>query len=272
MTHRFIPGLCAFVGITSMLGFLAVATATQQPIQHQDAVKSRVRIVRLCCVVGKVTVMRPGFAKADPILANAPIQEGFELSTIADSIAVVDFENGSTAMFGGHSKLSFHQLASDAEGNKLNGMTLEQGYATFHFIPEHHSSSSVNPGGEVGNAHLPSTHGDVYQVRIADTTVTAMGTCRFRVDLNGGVFRLEVSQGKVGVATAFAASQLRAGHFLVHRSGLKVAFNIQKGIVRDDWDRWAAKQEQLVLSGMRTTHNPANSKRQFQLQELPTKP
>ena len=35
------------------------------------------------------------------------------------------------------SKLLFHQLALDANGNKLNGMTFEQGYATFHFLPEH---------------------------------------------------------------------------------------------------------------------------------------
>jgi hypothetical protein len=217
-------------------------------------------------------VMRPGSAKADPILANAPIEEGFELSTLANSIAVIDFENGSTAMFGEHSKLSFHQLASDAEGNRLNGMAFEQGYATFHFIPEHHSSSLANPSGEAGNAPLLSRHDDVYQVKIADTTVTAIGTCRFRLDLNGDLFRVEVSKGKVGVATAFAASQLGAGHFLVHKSGMKVAFYIQKGIVRDNWDHWAERQEQLVLSGMRTAHDPSISIPSSLRRELPRQP
>jgi hypothetical protein len=223
-------------------------------------------------MVEKVMVKRPGSSKAEVGLANTPIQEGFELSTLANSIAVIDFENGSTAMFGEHSKLAFHQLASDAEGNKLNGMTFEQGYATFHFIPEHHSSSLASPPGGAGNAPLPSPHGDVYQVKIADTTVTAIGTCRFRLDLNGDLFRVEVFKGKVGVATAFVASQLGAGHFLVHKSGMKVAFNIQKGIVRDDWDHWAEKQEQLVLGGAKKAHDRSILQPEFQWQELPLKP
>ena len=44
------------------------------------------------------------------------------------------------------SKLLFHQLALDANGNKLNGMTFEQGYATFHFLPEHNVPPSANRG------------------------------------------------------------------------------------------------------------------------------
>lgn len=40
----------------------------------------------------------------------------------------VEFENGSTAPLGERSRLLFHQLALDADGKKLNGLTFEPGY------------------------------------------------------------------------------------------------------------------------------------------------
>ena len=66
---------------------------------------------------------------------NTPIQEGFEVSTAANSYAEVEFENGSTARLGEFSKLSFDQLAMDEDGNKLNRLTFEHGYATFISCP-----------------------------------------------------------------------------------------------------------------------------------------
>src|SRR5208337_4241971 len=125
-------------------------------------------------------VKRPAPAEEEPAMVNVPIQEGFELSTTGGSYAEVEFENGSTARIGELSKLLFHQLALDANGNKLNGMTFEQGYATFHFQP----NSS-----------------DVYHVKIADATVTADGKCEFRTDLEQDRFRVEVFNGAVDVVT-----------------------------------------------------------------------
>ena len=95
-------------------------------------------------------------------MVNTPIQEGFELSTAANSYAEVEFENGSTARLGEFSKVSFDQLAMDENGNKLNRLTFEQGYATFHFLPEHH---------------------DAYTVKVADATLTPNGKSEFRADL-----------------------------------------------------------------------------------------
>ena len=113
-----------------------------QPSADAEVAKSHARVVRLSYVSGTVMVKRPGSAEEEKAMVNTPIQEGFELSTSRRSYAEVEFENGSTARIGELSKLLFHQLALDADGNKLNGMTFEQGYATFHFLPEHSSRSS----------------------------------------------------------------------------------------------------------------------------------
>ena len=137
---------------------------------------SHVRVVRLSYVSGTVGVKRPGSTEWAKALVNTPIQEGFELSTAANSYAEVEFENGSTARMGEFSKVSFDQLAMDADGNKLNRLTFEQGYATFHFLPEHH---------------------DAYSVKVAEATLTPNGKSEFRTDLEHGQVRVEVFSGSV---------------------------------------------------------------------------
>jgi hypothetical protein len=209
--------------------------------------KSHARVVRLSYVSGTVMVKRPASAEEEPAMVNVPIQEGFELSTTGGGYAEVEFENGSTARIGELSKLLFDELALDAQGNKLNGMTFEQGYATFHFLPEHNSPRSTKQDGIV---HFQPTSGDVYRVKIADATVTPGGKCEFRTDLDQDSFRVEVFNGSVDVATPTLSSKLSEGKILEHKSGgTELAFNTQKGIVKDAWDQWTeARDKQVQLT------------------------
>jgi hypothetical protein len=218
-----------------------------QPSADEAVAKSHARVVRLSYVSGTVMVKRPGSAEEEPAMVNVPIQEGFELSTSEGSYAEVEFENGSTARIGELSKLLFDQLALDAEGNKLNGVTFEQGYATFHFLPEHNVSPSANRDGTI---HFQPTYSDVYRVKIADATVTADGKCEFRTDLDQDRFRVEVFNGSVDVATSTLSSKLGEGKILEHESGgAELAFNTRKGIVKDAWDQWTeARDKQVQLT------------------------
>jgi hypothetical protein len=180
-------------------------------------------------------------------MVNVPIQEGFELSTSGASYAEVEFENGSTARIGELSKLLFDQLALDARGNKLNGMTFEQGYATFHFQPEHNPPRSTKQDGII---HFQPTYSDVYRVKIADATVTTDEKCEFRTDLEQESFRVEVFNGSVDVATPTLSAKLGEGKILEHKvGGTELAFNIQKGIAKDNWDQWTeARDKQVQLT------------------------
>jgi hypothetical protein len=159
------------------------------------------------------------------------MQEGFELSTAAKSYAEVEFENGSTARLGEFSNLTFDQLAMDAEGNKLNRLTCEQGYATFHFLPEHH---------------------DAYSVKVAGATITPSGKSEFRTDLDHGRVRVEVFAGSVEVTALSKTVRLGKDRILeFNPAGVEVAFNVTEGIVKDSWDKWTAardSQAQLALA------------------------
>jgi ferric-dicitrate binding protein FerR (iron transport regulator) len=216
-----------------------------EPSATEAAATSHARVVRLSYLSGTVAVKRPAAAEPEPAMLNVPIQEGFELSTSEGSYAEVEFENGSTARLGEHSKLLFHQLALDANGNKLNGMTFEQGYATFHFVPEHNSPPTPTRDGTI---HFQPPYGDVYRVKVADTTVTADGKCEFRTDLAQDRLRVEVFNGSVDVATSTLSSKLEQGKILEHEvGGTELAFNTQKGIVKDTWDKWTEARDKQVL-------------------------
>ncbi len=192
---------------------------------------SHVRVVRLSYISGTVGVKRPAATEWAKAQVNTPIQEGFELLTSANSYAEVEFENGSTMRLGEISQASFDQLAMDEDGNKLNRFTFEKGYATFHFLPEHH---------------------DVYGVKLANTTLTPMGKSEFRADYDGAQARVEVFAGSVEVATPAKTVKLGKDKILkFNPEGAELAANQQQGIVKDSWDKWTSQrdvQEQLSLS------------------------
>jgi hypothetical protein len=180
-------------------------------------------MVRLSYLTGTVAVKRPGASEWAKALVNTPIQEGFEVSTSANSFAEVQFENGSTARLGQLSHLAFDQLALDAEGNKLNRMTFEQGYATFHFLPEKH---------------------DTYSVKVADATVTPNGKSLFRTDLDKGHVRVEVFNGSVEVTARSRSAKLGKDKVLEYNTGAtEVALDTKQGVNKDSWDKWTEARD-----------------------------
>jgi hypothetical protein len=193
---------------------------------------SHVRVVRLSYVSGTVAVRRPASSEWAKAPVNTPIEEGFELATSGQSYAEVEFENGSTARLGEFSKLSFEQLAMNESGDKLNRLVFEQGYATFHLLPEHH---------------------DAYSVTLANTTLTPAGKSKFRTDWEQNKARVEVFSGSVEMVSA-AGKTARLGKERVvefDAESADLAMNARQGIVRDSWDQWTSRrdsQTQLSLA------------------------
>ena len=207
-----------------VLPLLPTALFAQKSLSH-------VRVVRLAYVSGTVGVKRPASTEWAKALVNTPIQEGFELSTAANSYAEVEFENGSTARLGEFSRVSFDQLAIDENGSKLNRLTFEKGYATFHLLPEHH---------------------DTYAVKLADATLTPNGKSEFRADLDHSRARVEVFAGSIDLATAGKTIKLGKDKVLeFNPATTEVAMNQKQGIVKDSWDKWTSErdsQSQLALA------------------------
>ena len=219
------------------------------------AAASHARVVRLSYLSGTVMLKRPGSTEEEKALLNTPIQEGFELSTGSASYAEVEFENGSTARVGERSRMLFDQLALDANGDKLNGITFEEGYGTFNFVPERRSANqhernaaiSLQPGGQ-----------DVYRVKIANATLNAQGKCEFRTDLAEDRYRVEVFKGSVDVAADNQAMRLDEGKVWVQETAsTTLASNAEKGITKDDWDQWTeARDRQAQLTGKDESVHP----------------
>jgi hypothetical protein len=185
---------------------------------------SHVRVVRLSYVSGTVALKRPTSTEWAKAQVNTPIQEGFEISTSAQSYAEVEFENGSTARLGELSKLNFDQLAMDEQGNKLNRITFEQGYATFHLLPEHH---------------------DAYSVKIAETTLTPNGKTEFRTDLDRDKARVEVFSGSVEAATPNQKTAKLGKEKVLEfdTASQQMAMNETQGIAKDAWDKWTSQRD-----------------------------
>src|SRR5947199_185400 len=152
---------------------LAAPTRGQQEASHA-------RVVRLSFVEGTVTVQGPGVSEWSSAPVNTPIQEGFKLSTAEDGYAEVEFENGSAARLGQSGLIEFNQLGLTSSGDKLNRMTLDQGYATF----------TIQAGPE-----------DVNELMVGDATITVPPSSKaiFRTDFQNGALAAVDFKGTIKV-------------------------------------------------------------------------
>jgi hypothetical protein len=211
--------------IAAGLLILPVAASSHaQDDSGSPSAYSHVRIVRLSFVEGTVTVQKPDVQDWSVAPMNTPIEEGFKLSTSEQSFSEVEFENTSTARLGQLTLLDFNQLVMTPSGNKLNRMTLEQGYATF----------TVEPEGM-----------EAFEVKAQDATITlaAGATTQFRVDLDGGAVRVEVFKGAANVSSPQGQQTLTRNTMVEIRPGAEQAFNITQGIVKDAWDQWVNERD-----------------------------
>jgi len=204
---------------------------------------SQARIVRLSFVEGTVTLQRPGIDQWAQAFVNTPVQQGFKIATAANSFAEVEFENGSTARLGQLSELDFTNLSLSPDGNKINHLTLAQGYATFTVVPK---------------------RGDVYVVHAAGSAYTAADKTMFRVDLQESGQRLEVFKGEVEAQSSYGNGLVAKNQELQLVPGSNNPFQITNGVTEDAWDQWVAKRQQTETvafnrGGSANLNGPAGS-------------
>ncbi len=225
MKRRTFTAIAIFLGLAASV-FLTPGFAQSQTSAQQSQKLSHVRVVRLSFVQGTVTVRAAGATEWAKGLVNSPIQQGFSLATAPKSFAEVEFENGSTVRLGELSRLDFTELALTPKGDKINHMAFDQGYATFHFLPEHN---------------------DDYRVKTADATLTPHGKAEFRTDFDQGKLRVEVFSGTVDVANPKESEKLGKDKVLAYNGA--GSFDVTHGIQKDEWDKWAmARDEQTTLA------------------------
>jgi hypothetical protein len=214
MTPKKQPIACMLLGFGAAV-FLGIAAASGQTY-------SRARVVRLSFVEGQVSIQRPDIAEWTDAPVNTPIEEGFKLATGEGGFAEVEFENGSTVRLGQLTLLEFTQLGLASEGSKINRLTLNSGYATFHASPE----------GQ-----------DVYEVATSNGTLSPRGKALFRVDVDSSEERLEVFNGFVDLAGPLGSWTLNKNSILDFSPDADQPVQLSEGITKDDWDRWVEDRE-----------------------------
>jgi hypothetical protein len=198
---------------------------------------SHVRIVRLSFVQGEVGVRRPDDSDWSAAAVNTPLEEGFSVATAANAFAEVEFENGSTARVGQGSQIDFTQLALSPQGDKINKLAVSKGYATFHFMPEHH---------------------DQYEVDAAGVTITPHGKAEFRTNFDGGSLHVEVFDGEVQAAHDGKTEQVGKNRILTYDPNAAEAFNTSQGLQKDDWDKWTQARDQHAILASNDSSVAAN--------------
>jgi hypothetical protein len=229
MRHRRAISLAGLGFFVLALSFATPALSTTDDSQQPPSVVlSHVRVVRLSFVDGTVTVRSPGSTEWAPATINVPIQEGFSVATAKKSFAEVQFENGSTVRLGEFSSIDFTQLALTPQGGHINHLTLDQGYATLHVIPQRN---------------------DEYLLSASGVSLAPHGKTEFRSDLNQDHLRVEVFSGHVQASDSTQTETIAKNNTLVRDSDSGTPFQITNKIQKDDWDKWAnAREQQSTLA------------------------
>src|SRR5947209_16484753 len=86
--------------------------------------ESHVRIVRLSYLNGQVDVDRGQGAGYEQALPNMPIVQGLKISTAADGVAELEFEDGSTFRITPESEIEVRQLELEDSGATFSTVAL----------------------------------------------------------------------------------------------------------------------------------------------------
>ena len=227
MTSRYRAYRFLLFFLLSSLG-TGCATAWSQNLSH-------VRIVRLSFVEGPVQVQRSDAEEWADAVVNTPIQEGFRVATGEGGFAEIEFENASTARIGQDSLLEFTQLALDENGGKINRLTLQKGYGTFHIMPG---------------------RDDQYEVLTPSGKVTPQGNTEFRVDIDNAAERLEVFSGSAYVESNLGGGTVAKDNTVVMDPNAAESWAIAQGITKDDWDQWVDNREEVLTAAYNRSPSP----------------
>ena len=219
---RGLVGLALFaLGAVSLLPALRAQNAGPDP-----APPSGGRAVRLSSVDGRVQISQGNQTLADPALANTPLFEGTQVTTLDDGKAEIQFEEGSIARVSPNSSLTLTTLKPD-DGAAGTEITMNGGLGYFEL------QAGSDPG------HIV--------VRFADATVTVSGFTVIRVDMDNPPGELAVFSGNAHLERDGAVSlDLHGGESVALSATNPSQYNLAESIEPDSWDAWNSDRDQAL--------------------------
>lgn len=179
---------------------------------------SHARIVRLSFLSGDVQMDRnlgSGFEKA---ILNTPLTEGMKLQTGSNSLAEVEFEDGTTMRLAPDSAVEFPQLALGESGGKLTTVQANDGTVYFNVI---HKGD------------------DRFQVRFADRSIDLTRAAHFRLDISPTDVQVAVFKGKVPVqGPGSTLVEVKSHEDVTLYEGGSGKYELAKSYSPDQYDSW----------------------------------
>ena len=179
---------------------------------------SHARIVRLSFLSGDVQIDRNlgnGYEKA---ILNTPITEGMKLQTSGNSLAEVEFEDGTTVRLTPDSEIEFPRLELTDNGARVTTVQADDGIVYFN----------VNHKGA-----------DDFQVQFADRTINLTRSAHFRLDINPTDVQVAVFKGKVPVQGPDATLvDVKSHEDVTLYEGGSGKYELAKSYSPDQYDSW----------------------------------
>ncbi len=180
------------------------------------------RVVSLSLVEGAVIVRKPGSAKWNRAGLDMSVEQGMSIATARNSLAEVQFENGSTLRIGELSRIDFTEMALAVRGTRVNRINLAFGLTTANVVPGPH---------------------DEYVLDAADTALTPRGKAEFRVDILHNLLRVEVFRGRLDAADSNQTESLNKNQVLARDGVSPGPFQVTNPIHADTWDKWVRERD-----------------------------
>jgi hypothetical protein len=201
---------------TAAASLLLLATTTLSAQTSDVAVPSpgvsKVRIVRLSEVKGKVELDRNNGRGYEPGITNLPIVENSKLKT-GEGVAEIEFEDNSSLRVAPDSIVEFPQLERMATGGTASTVHLVQGMAYVSLMKSNNNQFNLTFGDQ--NLALPSPS-------------------HIRLQLNGTEAKLAVLDGNLHMAALDASKKKTVTFDLLQHQPPTVA----KDILPEPYDEW----------------------------------
>jgi hypothetical protein len=211
---------------STLISLLAIASLVSR------ADDSHARMVRISYVQGDIRL------NSQSVTLNMPIVEGNTLVTAGDSLAEVQFEDGSTVRLAPQTQITFSQLARLGSGDAITRIDLDQGEAEF---------SIAKP-----------TAG-LFAVEVHNKNVLFKQAGRFRVlSTNSIPLELAVWKGSAAVHDRDSGQdvEVEKNETFILAADDAEKYDLEEGVVADELDHWSQSRETyLAGSGVSSVNN-----------------
>ena len=184
---------------------------------------SKVRIVRLSNVQGKVQMDRATGQNFERAFLNMPVIEGSKLRTGSDGRAEVEFEDGSVLRIVPDSEVDFTTLSLGDDGQKLSTVKLVDGTAY---------------------VNMRAKKGDRLTLDFGRESVTLSESAHLRVNMSDVDATLAVFDGDVHVTGPSGDVEVAKKHSVSFDLDKNDKYAEKKNIEKEPYDQWDTQQSQ----------------------------